>query len=291
MQQNINSKPLVSIIIPCYNASRFIKQTLISILSQDIKDVEIILIDDGSTDNTRELIPKNEGKISYFYQSNKGVSYSRNRGLALSNGKYVIFFDADDLMSDNFLGARLNILNNESDIGFVCGKLRFINETGQLISELRLSGYSENIIQNILFYDKTITTCPSNYLIRKSLLKKNNIIFNEKLSSVADKLFLCELGYHGKGFLTDSKDSDLLYRKHSGNMSGKKNYSDLVNESEKFINEVIENDYFGLSNRNSNAFLQKNYFLLFKSFLKILNFKKSLFYLLKLYHIKLKRAR
>lgn len=283
--QEDKSALLISIIIPCYNASKFIKETLTSILAQDIHDIEVVIIDDGSTDNTQELVAGISEKVKYHYQTNKGVSYSRNMGLSLSRGKYVIFFDADDLMSKTFLRERIIILENNYSIDFVCGKVCFIDEIGNEMNQIKRNGYSNNMLIDVLNYNINITTCPSNYLIRKEFLDKHSIRFNQNLSSMADKLFLCKLSYHGNGLQINTDSSQLLYRQHANNMSGNKNYSKLVYECEGYVKEIKKVDYFDINIPNVNDFLKINYFLLFKSFLKINRPDKSILYLLKYFYL------
>lgn len=288
MQKKVIPPPLISVVIPCFNASHFIKETLTSILTQDIQDIEVVVIDDGSTDNTKDIIEGVSDKIKYHYQTNKGVSYSRNKGLALASGKYVIFFDADDLMPQAFLRERIMILENNPGINFVCGKVCFIDEQGNEINEVKRNGYSNNMLMDILCYKINITTCPSNYLIRKEFLDKCCIKFNENLSSMADKLFVCQLSFHGNGLQINADSSHLLYRQHANNMSGYKNYSKLVDESEVYVKEIKKINYFSMSIQNTNTFLKVNYFLLFKSFLKKKRPDKSIFYLLKYFLISVK---
>lgn len=97
---------MISVIIPCYNAASFIKETLESIFGQEGVQFEVIVIDDGSTDASASIIKQFNGRLCYEYQQNRGVSAARNKGLQISNGDYVVFFDADDKMSKNFLLAR-----------------------------------------------------------------------------------------------------------------------------------------------------------------------------------------
>lgn len=94
----MNSYPLVSIIIPVYNSERYIKEAVESALRQTYKNIEVIVIDDGSTDNTRKILEpyiKNKS-IIYLYQENKGVAASRNKGILESTGSYISFLDSDD---------------------------------------------------------------------------------------------------------------------------------------------------------------------------------------------------
>src|SRR5215204_5854126 len=113
---------MISVIIPCFNAERFIKETLDSIVTQQEEIKNIIIVDDGSTDQSASIIKSyNDSRIIYLHQPNKGVSVARNRGLSQAEGEFVVFFDADDKMSSGFLKERKKILDVNSDIDFCCG--------------------------------------------------------------------------------------------------------------------------------------------------------------------------
>lgn len=89
--------PEISIIIPCYNGSEFILDTLQTILIQSEKEIEVIVVDDGSTDNSASVIKSlDDTRVKYVFQNNQGVSAARNNGLKLAQGNYIVFFDADD---------------------------------------------------------------------------------------------------------------------------------------------------------------------------------------------------
>ncbi|MBL82633.1 MAG: hypothetical protein CMG90_01990 [Marinobacter sp.] len=91
--------PLVTVIIPAYNASEYISETLTSVINQTYKNIEIIVVDDGSTDNTKNIVQSFGKKVHYIYQENSGSCASpRNTGLRSAHGEYVTFLDADDIM-------------------------------------------------------------------------------------------------------------------------------------------------------------------------------------------------
>ena len=95
----MHSNPLVSIIIPAYNARRLIGESIDSVLNQTYSNCEILVIDDGSTDGTRAFLQHRYGdQIRYIYQKNQGRGAARNYGLRLARGKYIQFLDADDLI-------------------------------------------------------------------------------------------------------------------------------------------------------------------------------------------------
>ena len=88
---------LVSVIIPCYNRADIVRDTIDSILSQSYQNIEAIVIDDGSTDNTWGVISAyNDQRIRYFYQANGGLSAARNSGLEVARGEFIAFLDSDD---------------------------------------------------------------------------------------------------------------------------------------------------------------------------------------------------
>jgi glycosyltransferase involved in cell wall biosynthesis len=96
--------PLISIVIPLYNKERFIKETLKSVLNQSIQDYEVIIVDDGSTDNSASIISDiNDHRISIFSNSNNGVSHARNFGISKSNSDLIALMDGDDLWEANHL--------------------------------------------------------------------------------------------------------------------------------------------------------------------------------------------
>lgn len=98
----MNEKPKISVIIPLYNTQDYIEETLYSITNQTFKDIEIIIINDGSTDNSLQIVSKiKDNRIKLESQKNQGQSTARNRGLELASGKYIYFMDSDDLLAQD----------------------------------------------------------------------------------------------------------------------------------------------------------------------------------------------
>lgn len=112
----MKSSPLVSVIIPCYNYGKYLAESIESAIYQTYKNIEIIVIDDGSTDNTREIVDEYK-KVKYIYQTNKGIIETRNRCLKEANGKYLIMLDADDFLNENYVEETVKIAeSNDRDI-------------------------------------------------------------------------------------------------------------------------------------------------------------------------------
>lgn len=117
----MNKNQLVSIIIPTYNAEDYIKEAVDSTLRQIYKNIEVIVVDDGSTDNTRNVLEPYivAGKIRYIYQNNKGLAGARNTGIKNSKGVYIALLDADDLFLPEKIAEQVKVLETNRDFG-VC---------------------------------------------------------------------------------------------------------------------------------------------------------------------------
>jgi len=129
--------PRISIIIPSYNAGDYITEALDSILCQTYTDYEIILIDDGSTDNTRHVLDSYMDKINYIYQDNAGVSEARNHGLKLAQGEFVIFMDADDyFIKDDKLEQQIAVFDANPNLDIVQTGWQMVDETGKPLIDM-----------------------------------------------------------------------------------------------------------------------------------------------------------
>lgn len=117
--------PLISVIITTYNYAVFLPVAIESVLNQSYPRFEIIVIDDGSIDNTR-CVSENYAGVKYFYQENKGVSAARNTGILKSSGTYVVFLDGDDWLEENALNVNAAELANNPQLAFVSGNYFFL---------------------------------------------------------------------------------------------------------------------------------------------------------------------
>ena len=114
-----NQAPIVSVIIPAYNAERFIPQAIQSVLEQTYQSYEIIVVDDGSTDKTKDILKEFEDKVCCIYQENQGPSAARNAGIKISQGRYICFLDADDIWTPDKLEVQVEFLECHPDISLV----------------------------------------------------------------------------------------------------------------------------------------------------------------------------
>ncbi len=123
----------VSVIIPTYNRSLYVTRAIDSVLAQSYQKYEIIVVDDGSTDNTRMVLQSYMDRIYYIYQENSGVSAARNTGLRVSNGEYIVFLDSDDYIAEHALEAQIAALESDPDAGWVYSRAIVLDEQGQVL--------------------------------------------------------------------------------------------------------------------------------------------------------------
>lgn len=224
---------LVSIIMPAYNAVSFITEAIHSVLAQTYSNWELFIINDGSTDNTQLILDAfSDKRINVITQPNKGVTFSRNRGFDKSTGEFVIFFDADDLMSTDFISTRVAALATDSSLGFAGG----VVETFP-ISIADREAVASDPENQILFFSSGCVTVPSNYIFRSSVLRDNGIRFNDQLSSSADRFFILEVSKCTTGITIPGPKGKLLYRFNAQSMS---NFvtPKLIRDNEKFYFEL-----------------------------------------------------
>lgn len=165
----------ISIIIPCYNAKDTIKRCLDSVLNQTYKDIEIILINDASTDKTLDIL--NEYKNLYKkliiinHEENKGISYSRNEGIKKASGELISFIDSDDYMNSNMIEVMVNKLREDSSDLVICNYNKYVSNS-MFGNEYKFTNGLVNFKSSPnLILD--INLSPWNKLYKKSLLKNN----------------------------------------------------------------------------------------------------------------------
>ena len=240
----------VSIIIPCYNCEKYIIKTLESAVSQDYANIEIIVINDGSTDNCSSVVKTiKDDRVHLIEQENQGVSFSRNKGIAMAKGEYVVFLDADDLLHQSFLEKRVFSLSKSTAIA-CASSVVLVDKNGEKIEENK-NYFAANKPSQILEFKDGIVTCPSSYLFKTEFLKKHKITFNKNLQSSADKFFLLAVLKHGEIELID--ESPMYYRILNDSMSHKITKT-LLKDQIAFYNEIK------LFFKNSSNSVTKSYY-------------------------------
>ena len=142
---------LVSIIVPIYNVEKYLEQCVISLINQSYKNIEIILINDGSTDNSIDIMNKYkklDGRVKCYCKVNGGLSDARNYGISVSKGKYIVFVDSDDYVEKDYISILYNL----------------IIENNVKISQCGINKVYENKVLDIYKYDHMLLLDKYNYL-------------------------------------------------------------------------------------------------------------------------------
>jgi glycosyltransferase involved in cell wall biosynthesis len=177
-------KPKVSVIIPTYNRSVFLKDAIESVLRQTFTDYEIIVVDDGSTDDTREVVHQFGALIRYYHQENRGCSAARNLGIRAAFGEYIAFLDSDDVFMPEKLAIQARELDQNPHCGMVYSHALGMDEKGNLIGICWKGNLSGWIYPSSLFIKNGIITTPS-VMVRASVLKEVGC-FDESLEICED---------------------------------------------------------------------------------------------------------
>lgn len=152
----------VSVIIPTYNRAHLIGDSIKSVLAQTYRNFELIIVDDGSKDNTAEVIAAfTDPRIRYVYQPNCGRSIARNHALSLATGKYVTFLDSDDLYRPDKIGLQVDYLNSHPGVGMVYTSAHCINDHGEMLTHEYIASVSGLIYGSIAFFTPVTITLPT----------------------------------------------------------------------------------------------------------------------------------
>lgn len=186
---------LVSIVVPTYNCEKYIENCIESIVIQSYKNIEVIIIDDGSIDNTYEIIKKyitKDKRIKYFTQENSGPSVARNKGIEKSNGEYLIFVDSDDIIEKIYVEKLLNrIKSNSFDIA-CCG---YIDKSKYGVVKLNDFWINKDILNKQEFLECVCNGVGGvlwSKIFRKDIIIENNIRMNPKIFMSEDLIFILE---------------------------------------------------------------------------------------------------
>ena len=152
------NKPLVSVIIATYNRAEYIEKAIASVLSQTYEEIEIIIVDDGSTDNTKELLKEyteTTNKVRYIYQENAGCWKARDKGIENANGKYIAILDSDDYwFYPNKLRDQVEFLETNSDYSLIGGWIRTIDNEYAAIG-MSIYPEKDEDVRKIMLYENT----------------------------------------------------------------------------------------------------------------------------------------
>jgi len=249
-------KPIISVVMPVYNAEEYLDEAIRSILNQTYTNFEFIIINDGSTDSSLEIIQKHQAsdeRIVLIDRENKGIISSLNEGIEKSQGKYIARMDADDINLPARFEKQIQLI--EKDNLDVCGCHYFlINENGTYIDSTILP-LKENNFLNYL----SITTpfCHPTVMIRKEFMITNNIYYGDSEYKTAEDYALWISFFENNAIFGNVNDFLFKYREYEQSLShvnGAGISSDKRRIAKSFILKNKETLINNLNNENPNLF-------------------------------------
>ncbi len=269
------NEPMFSIIIPVYNAEKYIDECIESILKQKYNNYEVIVIDDGSIDSSLSICKKYEKKdtrIKVFSQKNKGVSATRNRGISLASGKYIIFIDSDDYIRSSMLNELKKNISKEYLLCFGYTK-KYKNKEIKYTPNCTVQNDIDKIYE-LIFFDNRVGGNIANKVFSKDIINKYNLKFDTSIHYCEDLLFIFNYINSCKKIKTINKNY-YFYRMRKNSVS-----FNFINEK----NLTILDTYLYLAEyfKNNNKikfFFEYNYLLnlkKLKSIIKKDNIRKDI---------------
>jgi glycosyltransferase involved in cell wall biosynthesis len=179
------STPRVSVVIPTYNDSLFLSDAISSVLSQTYRDIEVIVVDDGSTDNTAEIVKSfQDPRIRYIYQENRGVAAARNTGIMASRAEYIAWQDSDNVLFEDAIKKNVEFMDQYPEVGFSHGQYYTMDEIGRPLRRGRPRGPKKTFVRDgmeelshLLLGDRTIGLF---FMVRRDCFIKQGL-FNTSL--------------------------------------------------------------------------------------------------------------
>jgi glycosyltransferase involved in cell wall biosynthesis len=175
--------PLLSAVIPAYNVEKFILAAVESALSQSFRDLEVIVVDDGSTDKTADLVMSlHDSRLKLIRQNNLGLAAARNTGIRASRGKYIGLLDGDDIWLPKKADLQIGIMEEDANIGITYSNSAYIDEAGRFTGQLLISRIKEPSLRELLVRSHIL---PSSATIRKECFSQAGM-FDERLRACED---------------------------------------------------------------------------------------------------------
>ncbi|MGZ0017182.1 glycosyltransferase family 2 protein [Yeosuana sp. AK3] len=289
----MHSKPLISVIVPIYNSEKYLERCITSICNQTYTNLEIILVNDGSKDNSLRIcyeFAKNDTRIIIKDISNSGVSNARNIGILAAKGEFIQFLDSDDFMPDNYIEVLYYEMTTHNADMVVCSikslnnQLEELNYADAENHVLNLLHPNENVLFN--FFDRFLVFGPVNKLFKRNIITDNKILYDTNISYGEDMLLNLEYLKHCKT-IRFTNQVYWPYIQDNINSLSKKRSEDKIHVIKKLHNAIANflihfsaynnrfkailnqrmfdycyNECFAITNSNDISFLTKRQHLL-----------------------------
>ena len=264
-----DKSPLVSIIVSCYNHENYIEECIMSVINQDYNNIELLVVDDGSSDNSVDIISRLKAKHGFYFlaQKNKGLTKTLNETIAKSKGEYIIPFGSDDVMLPHRVSAQIAYIKDKPEVGICGGNIELIDSDGALYPESRQGRdipFRRMNFEDVFLERKPYVPATTLLIRREALEKVGGFDEDNCLEDLMIELKITNAGYY-----IDCIPVVLAqHRKHAANTS----------KNTKFMIENILDTYESFSEHPDYEFVK--YKFLNSMFLKVSNrdrkFSKSL---------------
>ncbi|HPL98337.1 MAG TPA: glycosyltransferase [Bacillota bacterium] len=260
---------MVSVIIPVYNNEKYLKQAICSVLNQTCKDLEIIVVDDGSTDNSSK-IAREFKQVKYLRQDNSGPSSARNKGMAVSKGDYIAFLDSDDLYEAHKIETQVRVFEQHMDADIVYNDCIVADKNLKQINTIRSEGIYENekdFLCMLLF--RQIIPIPPSIMLRRRCFEEG-CLYDEGYKNAEDYEYIIRLAQRYK--FKYIPEPLYIYRRHEGNLTNahslqqKKEIEVIRKLGHERIKEIVEGSSFSSAEKS---------FLLAKIYIKLSEYKPA----------------
>lgn len=208
---------LVSVIMPAYNQAPFLSIAIESVLAQTYRNIELIIVDDGSTDQTATLCEKyaaKDSRVHFIKQENRGPSAARNVAIRQSHGNYLCFLDADDLMMPNKIAVQLDVMQQDPSLDVTYTALKMIDTHGNDLGEIHSTYFSQPQLIVQMFFRNVIPN-PNTVMVKRICLE--NDLYNESLKHAEDYDLMMRLVHKYQFKYIDIPLT--AYRRHGDNLS------------------------------------------------------------------------
>lgn len=251
-------RPLVSVVMPAYNAEKYIEFAIESVLRQTYANLELIIIEDCSTDNTYQVIQNYQDKRIKILKNdrNMGIAYSTNKGIGASQGEYIALLDDDDIAVENRLEMQVKYLRQHREIDILGGHSAKIDDKGKIIGFANTPRHNPQYIKAMLLFGN-LDFCNSTAMIRRQFVEKNHLFYRENCYGMQDFRFYMESSKVGN--ISSIGNLLLYYRVHNQNETRRRKelykkeraeaYAGFQRESLRKSGFLLDEKVLGIINR------------------------------------------
>lgn len=250
--------PKVSVIMPVYNAEKYIEIAINSILNQTLKDFELIIVDDKGNDKSIEIVQNyHDPRIKIIHNdSNQGIAYSRNRGISIATGKYIALMDDDDYTPRNRLEIENDFLDEHNNIDVVGGAVCTIDEKNKILRGVTARIHNPKRVRAELIFHDIVAN--GSAMFRKQFVIDNEIKYWDNMQGMEDYHFWVQCSL--KGSITNLDDVFLYWRQTDGNETYKRIHKEKpkrIDTFKKIQEYALKNNGFVLTNEEINCFTRQ----------------------------------